>query len=102
MADIVRLKKAIILGGLYTPRDKYIRRSKLAGTRFDDPEFIMEPDDRHFNDPPWSAVTEVKTEVVEEVSGGPGPGEDEVVNIPGVEREIPPHKIRRSIPPRRQ
>jgi hypothetical protein len=95
MADIVRLKKAIILGGLYTPRDKYIRRSKLAGTRFDDPEFVMESDDRKFNEPPWSAVQEIDTEQQEIVTGGPA--EDEVVNIPGVEREIPPHKVRRPI-----
>jgi hypothetical protein len=83
MIPKVKLRKSIILHGAVYNRDKKIRRSLLEGTRFDDPEFVIEPDDPEYNEPAWDSLQEISSEVIEQ-SGGPT--EEEIVRIPGVKR----------------
>lgn len=53
----------MIIDGLQYNRDKIINRSLLEGTRFDDPEFIIEQDEAEFHEEPVAEFDEINTEV---------------------------------------
>jgi len=71
MPGKVKLRQSIIIGGIAYMHDKVINRRLLEGTRFDDPEFIIEPSDPDFNRPLFDSVDEIKTEPIIEEDGKP-------------------------------